>query len=183
MGLVNTPEFDECYGSQATAKRKQLVAGGFRPRPYASDGYGRRVSVITLPDGTNLNVWMARNGYADDRYLAEFRHENLLLATQLDAAFAAAKRGRLGLWGACATAGSTARDGASGARATASTASGACHAAYVTCVPIKGDGSGNGEANDLDCPDIGKRVQLRSGAGDPYRLDSDGDGFGCDSYG
>lgn len=104
MGLINAPELDECYGAQASAKRKQLVADGFRPQPYATDRYGRQVSVISLPDGTNLNVWMARNGYADDRYLAQFRHENPSLATQLDAAFAAAKQARLGLWGACRTA-------------------------------------------------------------------------------
>jgi hypothetical protein len=58
-----------------------------------------------------------------------------------------------------------------------------CHPAYVTCVPVKGDGSGSGAANDLDCPEIGKAVQLRQVGVDPYRLDSDGDGTGCDSYG
>ncbi len=101
LGLVNAPEIDECFGSEATAARKRLVAGGFRARVYTTDGYGRSVAVVYAADSTNVNVWLARNGYANDRYLAQFRHENPSLATQLDAAFAAAKRERRGLWGAC----------------------------------------------------------------------------------
>jgi endonuclease YncB( thermonuclease family) len=175
LGLVNTPETNECYGSVATRERKQLVANGFRARVYTHDTYGRSVSVVTLRDGTNLNVYLAQHGYANDRYLAEFRHENPALAAQLDVAFAAAKRERAGLWSACA------------ARAPApqplvQNPSSSCHPDYLTCIPIKGDGSGSGAANDLDCPDIGKWVQLRQVGVDPYRLDADGDGFGCDSY-
>jgi endonuclease YncB( thermonuclease family) len=180
MGLIDTPEAGQCYGDKATSKRKQLVANGFRAKSYTTDSYGRLVSVISLPDGTNLNVWMARNGYATDKYLATFRDENPSLATKLDSAFAAAKSAKLGLWSACKS-GSSTTGGSTGGSTTGSS-SGSCHPSYVTCIPIKGDGSGNGEENDLDCPDIGKRVQLRSGGGDPYRLDNDGDGYGCDSY-
>jgi hypothetical protein len=180
MGLVNTPEYNECFGSQATAKRKQLVAHGFRATSYATDDYGRLVSVIYLPDGTNLNIWMARNGYANDKYLATFRHENPSLAVKLDAAFAAAKSAKLGLWSACASRSTT--TGGSTGGSTTGTSSGSCHPDYVTCIPVKGDGSGNGEANDLDCGDIRKLVTLRRAGVDPYRLDNDGDGYGCDSY-
>jgi endonuclease YncB( thermonuclease family) len=101
MGLVNTPELGECFGDLASRTRKELVADGFRAQVYETDRYGRGVSVITLADGRNLNVWMARHGYADDRYLAQYRSENPALAAQLDVAFAAAKRERAGLWGAC----------------------------------------------------------------------------------
>jgi endonuclease YncB( thermonuclease family) len=80
LGLVNTPETNECYGSVATRERKQLVANGFRARVYTHDTYGRSVSVVTLRDGANLNVYLARHGYANDKYLAEFRHENPALA-------------------------------------------------------------------------------------------------------
>jgi endonuclease YncB( thermonuclease family) len=175
LGLVNTPETNECYGGVATRKRKQLVANGFRARVYTHDTYGRGVSVVTLRDGTNLNVYLAQHGYANDKYLAEFRHENPALAAQLDVAFAAAKREKAGLWSACA------------ARVPApqplvQKPSGNCHPDYLTCIPIKGDGSGSGAANDLDCPDIGKQVTLRQVGVDPYRLDADGDGIGCDSY-
>jgi hypothetical protein len=47
---------------------------------------------------------------------------------------------------------------------------------------VKGTGSGSVEVNDLDCPDIGKVVQLRQVGVDPYRLDSNSDGVGCESY-
>ena len=173
LGLVNTPETGECFGAEATRTRKRLVAGGFRATAYARDAYGRAVSVVTLPDGTNLNVYLARHGFADDRYLEEFRSENPRLAAQLDVAFAAAKGERAGLWAGCAAAPQP---------VVAAPAQDACHPDYATCIPVKGDGSGTGEANDLDCPDIGKRVRLRQAGVDPYRLDNDDDGFGCDSY-
>lgn len=105
LGLVNTPEVAECYGSQATARRKELVAAGFRALVYAKDRYGRAVSLVTLADGTDLNVSLARDGYANDRYLEQYRHENPGLAEELDGAFAAAKRERAGLWAACPEAG------------------------------------------------------------------------------
>jgi hypothetical protein len=59
-------------------------------------------------------------------------------------------------------------------------ASNDCHPDYLTCIPVKGTGSGRGEANDLDCPDIGQSVQLRQIGVDPYRLDADDDGIGCE---
>jgi endonuclease YncB( thermonuclease family) len=101
LGLVNTPEYNECYGGVATAQRKAMVAGGFRAAVYSTDVYGRRVAVVTTAEGVNLNVYLARHGYANDRYLATFRHENPGLAAQLDVAFAAARREHAGLWAAC----------------------------------------------------------------------------------
>lgn len=101
LGLVNTPEYNECYGSQATAKRKELTAHGFRADVYTHDVYGRGVSLVTTADGVNVNVYLARYGFANDKYLAQFRHENPKLASQLDTAFAKARAERLGLWSAC----------------------------------------------------------------------------------
>lgn len=177
MGLVNAPEYDECFGSEATAKRRQLTANGFRASAYATDTYGRSVSVISLPNGTNLNVWLARHGYVNDKYLSTYRRENPALGSKLEAAFAAAKSARAGLWGACSIPASD--DPSSGSTGFTSAS---CHPDYVTCIPVKGDGSGNGSANDLDCPDIGKRVTLRRIGVDPYRLDADQDGYGCESF-
>ena len=101
LGLVNAPEHDECFGPEATAERRRLTAGGVRADAYATDRYGRDVSVVTLPDGRNLNVHLARQGFVDDRYLADFRAEHPRLAAELDVAFAEARRERRGLWGAC----------------------------------------------------------------------------------
>ena len=36
---------------------------------------------------------------------------------------------------------------------------------------------------DLDCADIGHRVEVDHQYGDPHRLDADGDGVGCDRWG
>jgi endonuclease YncB( thermonuclease family) len=180
LGLVNAPETNECYGAEATAKRTELTAGGFLAEVYTTDRYGRSVAVVTLPDGTNLNVLLARNGFVDDKYLQQFRAENPALASEVDVAFSAAKAERAGLWGACSGSSHVVAE-AQPAPAPAP-ATGSCHPDYLTCVPIKGDGSGRGQANDLDCGQIGKRVQLRAARVDPYRLDANDDGVGCEAY-
>lgn len=179
MGLINAPEYDECGGATATAYRKRRLADGFFARSYSTDRYGRRVSVIFTSGGANLNVEMARQGIANDRYLAQFRAENPALARQVDAAFAEAKAARRGVWGSCSA--------SVAPRAVqppaAAPATGGCHPDYLTCIPVKGDGSGVGSGNDLDCGDLRRVVQLRVPGRDPYRLDADGDGVGCESYG
>ena len=181
LGLVNTPEYDECYGPDATAKRKELTAHGFRAEVYAHDVYGRGVSLVTTANGVNVNVYLARYGFANDKYLSRFRHENPELAAQLDIAFAKARAERRGLWSAC--------PGTRGAAATATASDApestwvitACHPDYVTCIRVAGNGSGHGRANDLNCGSIREAVKLRRIGVDPYRLDADGDGIGCQS--
>lgn len=53
-----------------------------------------------------------------------------------------------------------------------SVSSSSCSPDYSPCVP--------NVSYDLDCPDIGFKVQVIGV--DHYRLDRDGDGIGCDSY-
>jgi endonuclease YncB( thermonuclease family) len=101
LGLINTPELNECFGTTARTERQHLLAKGFWPQAYSKDRYGRSVVVVTLADGRNLNVYLARHGFANDRYLARYRAENPALAGELDVAFAAAKREHAGLWGGC----------------------------------------------------------------------------------
>jgi endonuclease YncB( thermonuclease family) len=183
LGLVNTPEYDACYGSQATAKRKDLTAHGFRADVYTHDVYGRGVAIVTTANGVNVNVYLARYGYANDKYLSEFRHENPTLAAQLDTAFAKARAEQLGLWSACSgTQGAAAPPAPVGTPPATTYERTACHPDYVTCISVEGDGSGYGSANDLDCGSIREAVTLRRIGVDPYRLDADGDGIGCQSY-
>ncbi len=47
-----------------------------------------------------------------------------------------------------------------------------CNPNYTPCIP--------NSSYDLDCGDIRTRVQVIGS--DPYRLDGDGDGIGCESY-
>jgi micrococcal nuclease len=178
LGLVNTPELSECYGETASRKRKQLTAAGFRATTYTKDDYGRHVSVVYLADGRNLNVWLARNGYANDRYLKQFRHENPSLAAQLDPAFAAAKHEHAGLWGACG--GTTQPQAFAAPVAASSPAPPAAAAARSGCEPAYPDVCIAPAPPDLDCPDISYR-RFRVLAPDPHRFDADGDGIGCES--
>jgi hypothetical protein len=46
---------------------------------------------------------------------------------------------------------------------------GDCMSGYDPCLPIRGD---------MNCPDIGHPVSVTGS--DPYGLDRDGDGVGCD---
>lgn len=180
MGLINTPETNECGGAAATAYRKQALARGFRAKVYSADGYGRKVAVIVAPNGVNLNVAMARDGIANDRYLSQFRHENRALAAQLDTAFREARAAGRGIWKSCSASG-TRRAPAAQAPAPRPLAGGRCHPDYTPCIPLRGDGSGRGAANDLDCGEIGQPVTLRQLGRDPYRLDgNDRDGKGCE---
>lgn len=168
LGLVNTPEYNECYGSEATAERKRLVANGFRAQVYTTDTYGRLVSVVTTADGTNVNVWLARHGFANDKYLQQFRHENPTLATQLDAAFAAARSEGAGLWSACSAGAPRLQQ-----HETSAPSRGGCDPSYPTvCIPSP--------PPDLDCGDISfRRFQVL--APDPHHFDADHDGIGCES--
>ena len=53
-----------------------------------------------------------------------------------------------------------------------------CHPAYVNCIP-------NRPGDSLNCTDLTsaqKPVRLKQRGVDPYRLDGDGDGVGCESY-
>ena len=176
MGLINTPETDECGGAAATAYRQRALADGFRVQVYATDDYGRQVAVVLAANGVNLNVAMARDGIADDRYLERFRHENPTLARQLDAAFAEARAAGRGIWRTC----SAPAEGAA-TPPPQPIAGGRCHPDYATCIPVVGDGSGRGAANDLDCSDLDEPVRLREIGRDPYRLDGrDQDGVGCE---
>jgi len=177
LGLVNAPEYYEPCGAQAKAFTGSFLSGGFTADAYSKDVYGRRVAEIFDARGRSLNVALAASGLGNDKYLTEFRHQNPQLAARLDTAFSTAPTPN------CLK--PTAQTPPNPIAATRSTATSArsstCHPDYLTCIPIKGTGSGSGQANDLDCGDIRTPVQLRN-TNDPYRLDADHDGWGCQSY-
>ncbi len=101
VGMINTPEMSECGGPEAADQTYALLADGFTVEAYSGDNSGRSVARVHTVEGTDLGVWLARNGWADDRYLDGFRHEYPAYARELDDAFAAAEAEGAGLWGSC----------------------------------------------------------------------------------
>lgn len=177
VGLVNTPELSACGGPAAADVTAALLVDGFTAEAYATDQHGRSVARITTAEGTDLGVTLAVEGYADDRYLEQFRHENPGYAAELDEAFADARAEGAGLWGTCwaatATPTPTPRGGPTH---TGRTGEWTCHPDYRECIP---------DGPDLDCVEVGHQVALL-GQADPYRLDGNSttrtDGIGCDTY-
>lgn len=160
LGMVNTAEASEPCGPSAARFTREFLAGGFTVDAYARDPYGRRVAEVFDKSGKSLNVALARSGYGDDRYLDQFRHENPDLARRLEAAFASAASPSCSNVAPAPLMQQPQRVEGSG---------GDCMSGYDPCLPIRGD---------MNCPDIGHPVSVTGS--DPYGLDRDGDGVGCD---
>ncbi|MGJ9423685.1 thermonuclease family protein [Aeromicrobium sp. CF3.5] len=161
LGQVNAPELSEPCGPEAAQFSRSFLDSGFTADVYSSDTYGRSVAEVLDADGESLNVALARSGLGDARYLEQFRSENPDLAARLDKALAAASTPGCGQTAApvpFAAAPEPATETDSG-----------CMAQYSPCVPA---------GPDLGCPDIAGPVTVTGG--DPFRLDRDGDGIGCD---
>lgn len=182
LGLVDTPETGEECSSDATAFTRTFLSGEFVANVYATDTYGRLVAEVFDDEGRSLNVALAESGLGTDRYLSTYRDENPDLADRLDAAFASA-----GVPDCAAEAQAIApfaapvptptpepapADPPAAEPAPAESAAPDCHPAYDPCLPNVGD---------LNCGDIGQRVRVKQPGNDPYGLDRDNDGFGCES--
>lgn len=177
VGLINTPERGECGGAEASAITYDLLAGGFTAQTYSSDVHGRSVARIMTSEG-DLGVLLAERGYADDRYLDQFRSENPAYAAELERAFATARQDDAGLYGTCWAEDAQRTVVPAGAPVThvGGGRGYACHPAYLECLP---------DGPDLDCAEVGHQVQLLGDA-DPFRLDGNSltatDGVGCDTF-
>ncbi len=158
---IDTPEVGSCYAARATQRARSL-AGGARvvvtgdPTQATRDRYGRLLGYVGLPGGIDLGRRLVLGGFGKVYvYDRPFRR-----LTRYRQAEGTARRLGRGLWSAC---GSPGRGGDGGA---------GCHPSYSPCLPIVGD---------LDCGEIAdskKPVSVRGS--DPYRLDGDGDGVGCE---
>lgn len=137
------------------------------PRATTSTGRhlsNRRTALLTVErdkQGRSLNVKLAKNGLGDGRYLEEFRHENPDLGRRLDRALASASRP------ACKSPRSPSHSFQPPRKPEAP--KGNCMNGYSPCLPV---------VPDVDCGEIGHPVEVTGS--DPYRLDADGDGTGCD---
>lgn len=179
LAQVDGPEFNECFGPEATAELDRLVGGNavYLRRPAdapALDKYDRSVAEVLVMNGSELrsvNEALIRQGFGE--YDESFADEDPALAARLDAAETEARRANRGLWASCSSA--TTPQQVPTAPIQPLVPTGNCHPAYTPCVPPG--------PPDLDCKDIGRPVTVDRSIGDPHRLDGDRDGRGCESYG
>lgn len=159
---VDTPERGVCFTSQATAQTRRLaLAKRVVLRGDATqdtrDRYGRLLAYVWLPGGKDLGYQLVVGGYAKV-YVYRSAFERLSAYRNAEAA---AKKSATGQWKACA------------ASAPVATPAATCHPSYSPCLPVVGD---------LDCADIRAMgvAPVKVLGSDPYRLDGDGDGWGCE---
>ncbi len=202
---IDTPELasDECYATQATQATEGLLPIGTRvilksdPSLDQTDRYGRALRYVYR--GTeNVNLALVRMGAAAPYFYQGDRGQ---YAGRLYHLAVAAKSAHRGLWGTCsatelaptsalathasappATTGSGGSGGSSGDSGGSSGGGGtsSCTPGYSPCLVYHGGedydcsgGSGNGPY--YTAPGVTYTV---SGS-DPYGLDGDGDGYGC----
>ena len=172
---LNTPETVdprrtvECFGLEATSKAQELLLNKqvrleADPTQGERDTYGRLLRFVFLEDGQNYGLEMISQGYGRE-YTYSVPHK---YQREFQEAQKAAENAQRGLWApdACAV------QGTEDSEATDGTASEDCHAAYEPCLPI---------VDDLNCSDVQGPIIVKSPGVDPYRLDRDNDGMGCES--
>jgi len=101
---IDTPEVqgrDECFGREASAYAKRVLAPGRRVRyrlgVQERDRYGRALAYLYLEDGRLFNELLADRGYAQPLTIPP----NDELADRFHAAARRAREARRGLWRAC----------------------------------------------------------------------------------
>lgn len=177
---IDSPETGECYGNQAGRVLSKILPAGANvvlerdPVLDDVDRYGRLLRYVSK-GGTNVNLVLVKRGTASVWF---FDGDRGRYADRLIAAARQAKAGTRGAWGAC-RAKLDPRDAFEtqpkfpmptvprGFRG------GSCMAGYSPCLPVK---------SELDCDDVEAmgKAPVRVKGSDPYGLDGDGDGVGCD---
>ena len=166
---VDTPERGACFTAQATARTRWLalskaVALRGDPTQGTRDRYGRLLAYVWIPGGKDLGYQLLAGGYAKV-YVHRTAFERLPAYRRAEAA---AKSPATGRWKACA-----APAPAAAPIPPQPPAASNCHPSYSPCLPVVGD---------LDCADIRALgvAPVRVLGSDPYRLDGDNDGWGCE---
>ncbi len=104
---IDTPEVahhgqpGECFGAEAAARLAELIPVGTTVRMArdveARDIYGRLLAYVFAPDGTLVNMQLAREGLAAELSIAP----NLTLVDAIATAVGEARKARLGMWEHC----------------------------------------------------------------------------------
>lgn len=165
---IDAAERGACFAGQAAERARQLVAS--QPVVLRGDStqdtrdrYGRLLAYVWMPGGRDLGYQLIAGGFAK---VYVYRDAFTRLSAYRTAE-SRAKTARAGLWRACTAA--TIRP----VVPTPPPATGSCHPSYTPCLPVVGD---------LDCADVRALgvAPVRVTGSDPYRLDGDGDGLGCE---
>lgn len=96
---MDAPEWDEPWGSEATAANAQLVAGRtvYLERDVSeTDRYDRLLRYVYLADGTFVNAELVRLGWATAKaYPPDTKHQGVLVAREEEA-----RQAQRGMWAA-----------------------------------------------------------------------------------
>ena len=164
---IDTPEVGDCWAAQATAETRRLADG--KHVTLIGDGtqdtrdrYGRLLAYVWLPGGKDLGFQLMAGGYAR-KYIYDRPFERLAAYENA----AALARGK-GVW-RCGTS----------SPPPPPPARGNCHPSYKgACL--------DPNASDYDCAGLGGNGPKFTGpvrviGPDVFHLDSDGDGYACES--
>ncbi len=169
---IDTPERGTCFSSPATARARQLamskrvVLRGDATQD-TRDRYERLLAYVWIPGGKDLGFQLIAGGFAK-AYVSRNAFERLAAYRNAEAT---AKGATAGQWQVCGTA--TKPKPAPVPVVPPPPAASSCHPSYSSCLPVVGD---------LDCADIRAMgvAPVRILGSDPYRLDGDNDGWGCE---
>jgi micrococcal nuclease len=166
---IDAAERGACFANQAAARARQLALS--KPVVLRGDAtqdtrdrYGRLLAYVWLPGGHDLGYQLVVGGFAK---VYVYRDAFQRLSAYRNAE-GKAKVAPVGAWKAC---GSTTVRPVVPSPTPAPT--GGCHPSYTPCLPV---------VVDLDCADVRALgvAPVRILGSDPYRLDGDGDGLGCE---
>lgn len=189
---IDTPETvspsvpDECGGQAASAMAHRLLDGKkvrleFDAGQGRQDKYGRTLAYVFLPRAGDYGLTMIRKGLATEyTYATAYRYQ-----AKYRSAKATAEAQKVGTWGACGSFDKPLHTAPPQPRHTTPTHAPKptrkpaqpaqnCTPGYSPCLP---------PASDWDCGQLEAMglTPVRVTGSDPYRLDADGDGTGCDS--
>jgi len=165
---IDAAERGACFAAQATTRARQLALS--KPVVLRGDAtqdtrdrYGRLLAYVWIPGGRDLGYQLVAGGFAKV-YVYRNAFERL---SAYRSAERKAKSAPVGAWSACGS--TTIRP----VLPSPPPAAGSCHPSYTPCLPVVGD---------LDCADVRALGvgPVRVLGSDPYRLDGDGDGLGCE---
>ena len=104
---IDTPEVyfhPECFGHQASGETKRLLPRGTLVRlvrdsaTESKDHFGRLLRYVVRDDGLDVNLALVAGGFAAPYFFGGVRGGQ---AARIEALALAARKARIGLWGAC----------------------------------------------------------------------------------